>query len=102
MSDSPNRALDFGAGVLVGILLAVGVGGFYTFAKMREQNRLAAEARDQAMYAERVARAEAEMAAHEALDAERRSHEAERRGLTPAKIDHAPEVPEMPPAKDPE
>ena len=38
MSDSPNRGLDFGAGVLVGILLAVGIGGAYMFAQVREQH----------------------------------------------------------------
>src|SRR5438034_956173 len=56
MSDSPNRAVDFGAGVLVGILLAVGIGGAYLFTKVREDRMRAREAEMAAREAEIVAR----------------------------------------------
>src|SRR5262249_55450879 len=66
MSDSPNRAVDFGAGVIVGILLAVGIGGAYMFAQVREQQMRAMMEAERAREAEMRAREEAEVAAHRA------------------------------------
>jgi hypothetical protein len=103
MSDSPNRAVDFGAGVIVGILLAVGIGGAYMFTQVRAQHMRAAEEAERAMYAERVAHMEAEEATHKALQAELLAREAEQRRLgKPAATDQPTEAPEMPPTKDPE
>jgi hypothetical protein len=96
MSDSPNRAVDFGAGVIVGILLAVGIGGAYMFAQVREQQMRAMMEADRAREAEMRAREEAEVAAHRAREIEHHSRNV-RAGAEKTK-----EAPEMPPAKDPE
>jgi hypothetical protein len=45
MSDSPNRASDFGTGVLVGILLVIGAGGLHSYTKFREQQAAEERAR---------------------------------------------------------
>jgi hypothetical protein len=96
MSDSPNRAVDFGAGVIVGILLAVGIGGAYTFTHLRHERMRAAEA-------EMIAREEAERAREEAEHARAKTIAAlEESRTAQAEAKRPAQAPEMPPAKDPE
>jgi hypothetical protein len=111
MSDSPNRAVDFGAGVIVGILLAVGIGGAYTYTHLRQERMRAREA-------ELTARLEAVRAIASALEAplERTGTDQNLREQLEQLRDHYEKVlidgraedekpaepPEMPRAKDPE
>src|SRR5262245_15394440 len=105
MSDSPNRALDFSTGLLIGILLAVGIGGSYTYAKIRDALAEAERARS----AEMKAREEAEearfteQAQHDArMHAEYKFDKVLRR-LESQENDNKPmDAPEMPLAQDPE
>src|SRR5262245_34062979 len=103
MSDSPNRAVDFGAGVLVGILLAVGIGGAYLFTQLREQRLRSMELEIRANLEAERARTHAVEAAAALESYDKTRRELDRlRSEGPAEVVKPAEAPAMPPVKDPE